>query len=66
MNFFIDLKDMLERDLSAYEFYCSLSNEIKAQLDKDDPTSFKEMESLVKEYKEKGHPDLKQDARIIN
>lgn len=66
MNFFIDLKDMLERDLSAYEFYCSLSNEIKTQLDKDDPTSFKEMESLVKEYKENGHLNLERNARIIN
>lgn len=44
------LTDLLDQDLSSYEYFNSLSNEMKSQLMSSDVRSFEEMQNYVAEH----------------
>ena len=43
----ICLTDLLDQDISSYEYFCSLSEEMKTKVEQEDPTSFEEMQKIV-------------------
>ena len=45
---YLGLSDLLERDLSAYEFYKSLSEEAKQKALENDVGSFEELQEIAK------------------
>ena len=51
---YLGLSDLLERDLSAYEFYQSLPAEIQQKAMEDDVGSFDELQWLAQENEDRG------------
>lgn len=45
----ICLTDLLDQDLSSYEYFYSLSEETRRKIEKEDPTSFEEMQKIAAE-----------------
>lgn len=43
----LGLSELLEQDLSSYEFYYSLPIAVREQIQKDDPGSFSELQRLA-------------------
>lgn len=46
---YLGLSDLLERDLSAYEFYYFLPEEIQQKITEQDVRSFEELQEFAKE-----------------
>lgn len=44
---YLCLSDLLDADLSSYEFYCSLSEDLKKKIEQEDARTFEEMQSIV-------------------
>ncbi len=51
---YLGLSDLLERDLSAYEFYQSLPAEIQQKAMENDVGSFEELQRLAQENEDRG------------
>lgn len=51
---YLGLSDLLERDLSAYEFYQSLPAEIQQKAMENDVGSFEEIQRLAQENEDRG------------
>lgn len=51
---YLGLSDLLERDLSAYEFYQSLPAEIQQRAMENDVGSFEELQRLAQENEDRG------------
>lgn len=47
----LGLADLLNRDLSCYEYYCSLPEKFRRQIQIRDVQSFDEMQSYVEELR---------------
>ena len=45
------LTDLIDADISAYEYYVSLPTDIKRRLDELDVTSFEEMQEKVQSFR---------------
>ena len=45
----ICLTDLLDQDISSYEYFNSLSEEMRRKIEHEDPTSFEEMQKIVAE-----------------
>lgn len=45
------LTDLIDADISAYEYYVSLPTDIKCRLDELDVTSFEEMQEKVQSFR---------------
>lgn len=57
MNFlteYLSLSDLLDSDLSSYEYFCSLPENIKQKIEMEDARSFSEMQAIVRQEKQKG------------
>ena len=50
-NYQISLPDLLNKDLSSYEYFASLSDDIKRELETMDIRSFSELQSAAEELK---------------
>ena len=51
MDNHICLSELLDQDLSSYEFFYSLSDEVRQRIAEEDPTSFEEMQRIAAEEK---------------
>lgn len=49
----LGLSDLLEEDLTSYEYFHSLPKELKRRVEAMDATSFEEMQSCVAKWKNK-------------
>lgn len=47
----IGLQALLEQDISSFEFYNTLSDDLKKRIEKEDVSSFEEMQRVVEKYK---------------
>lgn len=57
MNFlaeYLCLSDLLDADLSSYEYFCSLPENIKQKIEMEDARSFSEMQSIARQEEQKG------------
>lgn len=57
MNFlaeYLCLSDLLDADLSSYEYFCSLPESIKQKIEMDDARSFSEMQAIARQEEQKG------------
>ena len=45
------LSDLIDADISAYEYYVSLPSDVKHRLDALDVTSFEEMQEKVRSFR---------------
>lgn len=54
MEKYICLTDLLDQDLSSYEYFYSLSKKLRDKIEQEDPTSFEEMQEVVE-----NNPELK-------
>lgn len=52
------LSDLLDQDLSAYEFYNGLPPEVRQKLAAQDASSFEEMQRIAKRSRSEGFSDL--------
>lgn len=52
MLYQLGLSDLLEEDLSSYEYFNTLPNHIQRKLEQYDISSFEEMQQLVKSMKD--------------
>ena len=46
---YLCLSDLLDADLSSYEYFCSLPENIKQKIEMEDARSFEEMQSIAKQ-----------------
>ncbi|MFR8002594.1 MAG: hypothetical protein ACLU62_06715 [Hydrogeniiclostridium sp.] len=49
----LGLSELLDQDLSSYEFYYSLPTAVREQIQKDDPGSFSELQRLAENARQK-------------
>lgn len=57
MNFlaeYLCLSDLLDADLSSYEYFCSLPENIKQKIEMEDARSFSEMQAIARQEEQKG------------
>ena len=57
MNFlteYLCLSDLLDSDLSCYEYFCSLPENIKQKIEIEDARNFSEMQAIARQEKQKG------------
>lgn len=50
-DYLLGLSDLLDSDLSCYEYYCSLPDRFRKQLEAQDVHSFEEMQLYVEELR---------------
>lgn len=50
---FVGLSDMLDRDITSYEYFYSLSRELQEEIKERDFSSFEEMTEYVSQRKQK-------------
>lgn len=48
---YVGLSDLLDQDISSYEFYYSQPKEIQDRIKERDISTFREMQNYVKKYK---------------
>lgn len=41
------LTELLDRDISSYEYFYSLSEEMRKKIEKEDPVSFEELQRIA-------------------
>ena len=47
----ISLQALLEQDISSYEYYNTLSDDLKKRIEKEDIGSFEEIQKFVEKHK---------------
>lgn len=50
---YLCLSDLLDADLSSYEYFCSLPDNIKQKIEMEDARSFSEMQAIAKQEQQK-------------
>lgn len=50
---YLGLADLLEQDLSSYEYFHSLSSDVRRALEEEDVRSFAQMQDTVRRHREK-------------
>lgn len=54
MTEYLCLSDLLDSELSSYEYFCSLPENIKQKIEMEDARSFSEMQAIARKEEQKG------------